>query len=178
MSIAGWQRPRPNGWKAKTRFAEARRVAWMLLTRNDAGQPGRIWYDTNPRGQTRPDVPEAHYGLSKTAATEPSQMADRPDRQDRKDKLHVWRAQRRAEARQRLPLPDAQMQALFDMLDQQLPTNGCDHTLRLVREWAEQFGVDFEALSAWCHENSGHCGCEVLANCEERWQDANRDVNW
>ena len=32
-------------------------------------------------------------------------------------------------------------------------------------------------VRAWCHENGGHCDCEVLFNCEERWQDAKHDVN-
>lgn len=103
-------------------------------------------------------------------------MPDRPDKQSRKQKLHQWRAQQRGAARAKLPLPDAQMRALFDMLDKALPKQDCDHTLRLVRKWAEQEAVSFDAVAAWCHENGGHCDCEVLANCEERWQDATHDA--
>jgi hypothetical protein len=105
-------------------------------------------------------------------------MSDRPDEQTRRDKLDQWRAQQRAAARAKLPLPDEQMLAMFDMLDETLPKRGCDHTLRLVREWAEQQRVAFDAVAAWCHDNDGHCDCEVLANCEQRWQDAKHDVNW
>ena len=105
-------------------------------------------------------------------------MPDRPDKQSRKEKLHGWRAQQRAAAREKLPLPDEQMQAMFEMLDSALPKRACDHTLRMVREWTEEHGLSFDAVAVWCHENGGHCDCEVLANCEERWQDAKHDVNW
>ena len=105
-------------------------------------------------------------------------MPDRLDEQSRREKLHEWRARQRAAARAKLPLPDDQMQALFDMLDAALPRGGCDHTLRLVRGWAYQRGVAFDDVAAWCRENGGRCDCEVLANCEERWRDANQDVNW
>src|SRR4030095_13257131 len=103
-------------------------------------------------------------------------MPDRPDKQSRKDKLHALRSQQRAPARAALPMDDAKMKAMFDMLDAALTQRGCDHTLQLVQEWAMQQGVDFAAPSAWCRANGGHCDCEVLANCEERWQDATHDV--
>ena len=103
-------------------------------------------------------------------------MPDRSDKQGRKDKLHQWRAQQRADARARLPLPDLHMQALFDMLDASLRERECDHTLRLVREWAERQGVALDALVAWCRENGGYCDCEVLANCEEVWEEARHDA--
>ena len=105
-------------------------------------------------------------------------MPDKSDKKSRKDKLQVWRAQQRAAARAKLPLPDDQMKAMFDMLDQALPGSGCDHTLKLVRAWAEQQSLPFDAIAAWCHENGGYCDCEVLANCEQIWEDANRDVDW
>lgn len=105
-------------------------------------------------------------------------MPDRPDRQSRKDKLHAWRAKQRAAARAKVPLPDEQMRAMFDMLDSALPRRGCDHTLRLVRQWAAENGLPFDAIAAWCHDNGGYCDCEVLANGEQRWRDANQDVDW
>ena len=105
-------------------------------------------------------------------------MPNQPDRQSRKNKLHEWRARQRAAARAKLPLPDAQMQALFDMLDAALPERGCDHTLRLVRQWTDRHGFPFDAVAAWCRENAGYCDCEVLSNCEERWRDATHDVDW
>jgi hypothetical protein len=105
-------------------------------------------------------------------------MSDRLEEQSRKDMLQKVRAQQRAAARAKLPLPEDQMQAMFDMLDRALPDHGCDHTLRFVRRWAEERGLSFEPLAAWCRENGGSCDCEVLANSEQNWQDAKHDVSW
>jgi len=101
-------------------------------------------------------------------------VEDRLDKPSRKDKLHAWRSQQRAAACAKLPLLDEQMRAVFDMLDTALTASGCNHTLRFVREWTEQHGVPFDSLEAWFHENGGNC--EVLANCEERWQDARHEA--
>jgi hypothetical protein len=70
------------------------------------------------------------------------------------------------------------MQALFDMLDTILPARGCDHTLRLVREWSDQHELPFEKLATWCRKHGGYCDCEVLANAEQAWRDAIHDANW
>lgn len=105
-------------------------------------------------------------------------MPERPDKQRRKEMLSKSRADSRAAARAALPLPDDQMQALFDMLDQQLPREGCDHTLRLTRQWIVQQGLDAERVVQWLNANGGYCDCEALANAEQAWRDANHDVSW
>ncbi len=53
------------------------------------------------------------------------------------------------------------------MLDEELPAQGCDHSLRLVRAWAAEYDLPTETLVDWCRENHGYCDCEVLANSEE-----------
>ena len=105
-------------------------------------------------------------------------MGNRPDKRSRKEALHRVKAQQRAAARAKLPLPDTQMQALFDMLDRELPRQGCNHTLRLVRSWLSSHRLAVEPVEAWLHDNSGHCDCEALANAEQAWKDAIHDVNW
>jgi hypothetical protein len=105
-------------------------------------------------------------------------MGDRPDKRTRIEALHRVKAQQRATARAKLPLPNSQMQALFDMLDTELPRRGCNHALVLVRSWLSAQGLAFEAVEAWLHDNGGHCDCEALANAEQAWQDAIHDVNW
>jgi hypothetical protein len=105
-------------------------------------------------------------------------VAGIPDPAKRKQKLDQWRAGQRAAARAGFPLSNEQMQAIFDMLDTTLPVRGCDHTLKLVQAWTEQVGAPFESVANWCRENGGCCDCEVLSNSEERWKDANRDVDW
>lgn len=90
--------------------------------------------------------------------------------------LRQVREQERAAARAALPLPDDQLQALFDMLDKELSAGGCDHTRRLTQRFLEQRGLPTEAVMSWLDNNGGFCDCEVLANVEERWLDC-REVH-
>jgi hypothetical protein len=105
-------------------------------------------------------------------------MGGRPDKQARKAMLGEWRAKHRAAARAKFPLPDEQMMAMFDMLNVELPKQGCDHSLRLVRAWAQKLALPFDQIRDWFDENGGFCDCEVLANCEQQWREANHDVAW
>jgi len=99
-------------------------------------------------------------------------MADRPDKQNRKAAVAAWKAQQRAAARAKFPLPVEQLSALFDSLDAELPRSGCNHTLRLVRAWCSKAGVETGAVEEWLHDNGGHCDCEALANAEQAFQEA------
>jgi hypothetical protein len=104
-----------------------------------------------------------------------------PDRQNnrrRKEALSQWKADQRAAARAKLPLPDDQMKSLFDMLDVEFPRQGCDHTLRLTRAWLAANGLPVEPVVAWLEANGGYCDCTALANSEQAWRDAIHDVNW
>jgi hypothetical protein len=91
---------------------------------------------------------------------------------NKKEALKQWKAKHRAEARAKLPLPNEQMQAFFDMLDVELPKQGCDHSLRLTRAWLEVQHLPVEKVMSWLNENGGFCDCEALANAEECWRDA------
>jgi hypothetical protein len=99
-------------------------------------------------------------------------MPNHSDKQKKRALLKQWKAEQRAAARARLPLPDDQMRALFDMLDVELPQQGCDKSLRIVRAWCAEEGIPFEALEAWLLKNGGHCDCEVLANSEQVFLEA------
>jgi hypothetical protein len=57
----------------------------------------------------------------------------------------------------------------------ELPRRGCDHTLRLVREWCGQADVECGSVEAWLHDNGGHCDCEALANAEQAFEEARRE---
>jgi hypothetical protein len=70
------------------------------------------------------------------------------------------------------------MQAMFDMLDAEIPRQGCDHTLSLTRAWLASKGLPAEPVVAWLHDNGGFCDCEALANAEGAWRSAMHDVNW
>jgi hypothetical protein len=103
-------------------------------------------------------------------------VAERPDKPSRKEMLRQIKAQRRSAAREKLPLPNEQLQALFAMLDVELPAHGCDHTLNLVRRWLQERRVPEDSVVEWLHENGGYCDCEALNNVEQVWEDAIHDV--
>jgi hypothetical protein len=104
-------------------------------------------------------------------------MADRQDRQSRKVDLARWKADQRAAARAKFPLPYDRMQALFDMLDVELSRAPCDHTLRSTCAWLESNQLPAEQVIAWLQENGGYCDCEALANAEQAWQEAMRGTD-
>jgi hypothetical protein len=94
------------------------------------------------------------------------------DKVDRKAPLRAWREQQRHAARARLPLPDPEMEALFDILDQRLSEVACDHTRRLTDAWLTSRGHAVDPVHLWLDETGGFCDCEVLMNSEEVWREA------
>ena len=80
-----------------------------------------------------------------------------------------WRDQQRKAA---LPLLIPELRAMFDMLDVEVPCQGCDHTRRLTRAWRASRGHDVERVFAWLDSQGGYCDCEILANVEEKLDDA------
>jgi hypothetical protein len=85
-----------------------------------------------------------------------------------------WRDQERKAVLAALPLPVPELKAMFDMLDVEFPRQGCDHTRRLTRAWLERRGHDVEKVFAWLDTQGGSCDCEILANVEERVDDATK----
>jgi len=85
-----------------------------------------------------------------------------------------WRDQQRRAALAALPLPVAELKAMFDMLDTELPRKGCNHSRRLTEAWLTSRGHDVQRVFAWLDTQGGYCDCEVLANVEERVDDATK----
>ena len=85
-----------------------------------------------------------------------------------------WRDQQRKSALAALPLPIPELRAMFNMLDVEFPRQGCDHTRRLTRAWLESRGHDVEKVFAWLDTLGGFCDCEILANVEEKVDDATK----
>jgi len=103
-------------------------------------------------------------------------MNDRPEKQRRKQALRLVRERQRAEARAALPLPDCELRAMFDELDRELPSHGCDHTRRLTLLFLERRGLPTEAVLSWLDAHGGFCDCEVLANVKEHWLDCREEM--
>ncbi len=85
-----------------------------------------------------------------------------------------WRDQQRTDALAALPLPIPELKAMFNMLDVEFPRQSCDHTRRLTRAWLESRGHDVEKVFAWLDTLGGFCDCEILANVEEKVDDATK----
>ncbi len=94
------------------------------------------------------------------------------DASEKKQLKAQWRNQQRKAALAALPLPVAELKAMFDMLDVDLPQKGCDHTRRLTETWLHSRGHDVEPVFTWLDAHHGFCDCEILANIEERIDDA------
>jgi|ERR1043166_4252025 hypothetical protein len=83
-----------------------------------------------------------------------------------------WRDQQRKTALAALPLPVTELKAMFDMLSVEFPRHGCDHTRRLTLAWLASRGYDIEQVFAWLDKQGGFYDCEILANVEEKVEDA------
>jgi hypothetical protein len=94
------------------------------------------------------------------------------DKQRTREIQRQWREQQRAKARGEFPLPFDDLKAMFDMLDADLPRQGCNKTRRLTQQWLESNGHDTEAVFAWLDAQGGYCDCEILANVEEQIDEA------
>ena len=93
-------------------------------------------------------------------------------RLSRKVALDHWKAEQRSVACSKLPLPNEPMEALFAVLSDELPRNGCDHTLTLTCSWLQNAAMPVDDVLIWLRDNGGFCDCEALANAEQAWREA------
>lgn len=61
---------------------------------------------------------------------------------------------------------------MFDTIDVESPQERCDHTRRLTESWLRSRDHDVASVFAWLDTQGGVCDCEILANIEERVDDA------
>lgn len=85
--------------------------------------------------------------------------------------VHAVVQKQRAEAEARMPISKADLRALFDYLDDALPTHGCDRSLRLTTSFLQSRALNPASVLPWLGEYGGFCDCEVLANVEDAWQE-------
>jgi hypothetical protein len=96
------------------------------------------------------------------------------DAAQKKKLKNQWRDQQRKTALTALPLAIPELKAMFDMLDVELPRKGCDHTRRLTEAWLRNRGHDVQRVFAWLDTQGGFCDCEILANVEEKVDEARK----
>jgi Protein of unknown function (DUF2695) len=85
----------------------------------------------------------------------------------RKEELKkAWREQEKQRLVTSIPMPHAELRALFDFLD---GISQCDHTLKQTNQFLEQHKLNANRVIAWLQENGGHCDCEITANVEDKF---------
>ena len=95
-------------------------------------------------------------------------MPSQAEKDRRKALVQEIADRRRKEAEAGLPLTKAELSALFDHLDQAL-VDGCDHSLRLTRQFLSQRNLPEATIIPWLGKYGGYCDCEVLGNVEDAW---------
>ena len=63
-----------------------------------------------------------------------------------------------------LPMSTDLFEQLFELLEERLGDDGCDHSLRVTEEFLSESDVDAEEVLLWLADHGGSCDCEVLAN--------------
>lgn len=96
------------------------------------------------------------------------------DKPSKKRLKALVRDHQRKAALAALPLPATELAAMFDMLNIELPLQGCDHTRRITKGWLAGRGHDVESVFDWLDTQGGYCDCEVLANVEEKVEEAKK----
>ena len=59
---------------------------------------------------------------------------------------------------------------LFDVLNEKLGIEECDHTLRFTEQFLSIHQLPLQEVVLWLNEYGGYCDCEVLFNIEEKFE--------
>ena len=78
-----------------------------------------------------------------------------------------WQARQRVSARAILPLSNADLEAMFDELDDHLEQEPCDYTLRFTMACLASKGHAAAPVLDWLRDNGGYCDCEVITNARD-----------
>lgn len=96
-------------------------------------------------------------------------MPSKTEQERRKAIVREIAERQRAEAVASMPISQDQLSQLFNYLDSALVV-GCDHSLKLTRQFLQTYGLPEATVIPWLGEYGGYCDCEVLANVEQEWQ--------
>ena len=84
-----------------------------------------------------------------------------------------WQRDQKLLGRRKFPLPVSELVRLLENVSARVGECGCDHSLRITREWLEENQKDADPVIDWLGEHGGCCDCEVAANVpqhvEETW---------
>lgn len=106
-------------------------------------------------------------GLAVDRAGERRRFMDEKQRRAKKQ----WKASEKSAARAKFPLPDDQLEELFDAVATAIDHKGCDHSLRATTAWLQNKGHDIQTVVGWLQDNGGFCDCEVVWNARDHWEE-------
>jgi len=89
--------------------------------------------------------------------------------EDQRRLKQEWKQAQRDAARQAFPLSEAELAAMFDVVNAGVERDGCDHTLRSTVAWLAE-RPEAATVVAWLADNGGYCDCEVIANAEDHFE--------
>jgi hypothetical protein len=87
-----------------------------------------------------------------------------------RDRKKTWKLQQRKLAQDAFPISDSLLEVMFEAVDAQVETLGCDHTLRFTEAWIAEHKQPAEEVLAWLSEHGGFCDCEAVANAADYWE--------
>jgi len=82
-----------------------------------------------------------------------------------------WQRDQKLLGRQRFPLPVNELVRLLENVADRVSERGCDHSLRITREWLEENHAEVEPVLEWLNDHGGYCDCEVAANVPQHVQE-------
>lgn len=82
----------------------------------------------------------------------------------------AWKAQERQSAQSAFPISNALLGALFDAVEAQVATDGCDHTHRFTDRWLSEHQLPSAPVLEWLEKYGGFCDCEIVANARDHWE--------
>ncbi len=88
--------------------------------------------------------------------------------EDQKALKNAWKQAERKKLADSIPLPRADLKALFNHLDSRNPED-CDHTMSETIAFLQSRGIDPEKIIPWLQDHGGYCDCEVILNVDDKF---------
>ncbi len=71
-----------------------------------------------------------------------------------------------------LPATKADLEALFEYVEDELYDRECDHTSRFSMKYMMENNLPFPKILAWLNNNGGYCDCKIMEDIETEWRKA------
>ena len=69
-----------------------------------------------------------------------------------------------------LPIKKAEIELLFEYIEDELYETECDHTARFALYFLMKNNLPFPKIIAWLNANGGYCDCKIMENIEKEWR--------